>query len=133
MSVENINVVRDMYDAFGRGDIAAVVASMDPDIEWNEAENFPYADRNPYIGPQAVVDGVFNRLAGEWEYWSLDHEEFFDAGDYVIVTGRYHAEHKGTGGEIRAQFAHVWQLHDGKVIRFQQYTDTAQIASAIAT
>jgi hypothetical protein len=35
---------------------------MDPSIEWNEAENFIYADRNPYVGPQAVLEGVFTRL-----------------------------------------------------------------------
>ncbi|NNF60838.1 MAG: SnoaL-like domain-containing protein [Gammaproteobacteria bacterium] len=132
MSIENLNVIRDMYDAFGRGDIDAVVATLDPKVEWNEAENFPYADRNPYIGPQAVVEGVFSRLASEWEYWSLDMEQFLDAGDYVVVTGRYHATHKGTGKDIRAQFAHVWQLHDGKAVRFQQYADTAQVAAAIS-
>lgn len=131
MSIENLNVIRDMYDAFGRGDIDAVVASLDPKVEWNEAENFPYADGNPYIGPQAVVEGVFNRLASEWEYWSLDREQFLDAGDYVVVTGRYHATHSKTGKDIRAQFAHVWQLHDGKAVRFQQYADTAQVAGAI--
>ncbi len=131
MSDANINIVRDMYDAFGRGDIAAITAVMDPAIEWNEAENFPYADNNPYVGPDAVVEGVFGRIASDWEYWSLDTESFLDAGDYVVVTGRYHACHRQTGNEIRAQFAHVWTLREGRVIRFQQYADTAQVAQAV--
>ena len=54
----NVEVIRGAYDAFERGDVPAVLASMAPNIEWNEAENFPYADGNPYIGPDAVVGGV---------------------------------------------------------------------------
>jgi len=45
---------------------------MSPDIQWNEAENFVYADGNPYVGPDAVVNGVFARLGAEWEYWNLE-------------------------------------------------------------
>lgn len=56
MSKENVDLVRGMHDAFAAGDVAAVLASMHPEIVWNEAESFPYADGNPYIGPQAVGD-----------------------------------------------------------------------------
>ena len=51
MSQENVQLIRGVYEAFGRGDIPAVLAQMDQSIEWNEAENFIYADRNPYVGP----------------------------------------------------------------------------------
>ena len=66
MSQENVDLVRGMYDAFAAGDVPTLLQSFDPEIVWNEAENFPYADGNPYVGPQAVVDGVFVRLGGEW-------------------------------------------------------------------
>jgi len=65
MSQENVQLIRGVYEAFGRGDIPAVLAQMDQSIEWNEAENFIYADRNPYVGPQAVLEGVFTRLGAE--------------------------------------------------------------------
>jgi uncharacterized protein len=131
MSQANVGVVKSAYEAFEKGDVPAVLAVMDQGIVWNEAENFPYADRNPYVGPAAVVEGVFARLGGEWEYFKLAIEEIFDAGDTVVSRGRYNAVYKKTGGKISAQFVHFWTLGGGKVLKFQQYTDTLQVAKAI--
>jgi len=131
MSQDNVGVVRSVYEAFARGDVPAVLATMDPKIEWNEAENFPYADKNPYVGPTAVLEGVFARLGGEWEYFKLALEELLDAGDTVVSRGRYDAVYKKTGAKISAQFVHFWKLREGKVLSFQQYTDTLQVAKAI--
>jgi ketosteroid isomerase-like protein len=131
MSQDNVGVVRGMYASFAEGDVPSVLETMDPQVEWNEAENFPYADGNPYVGPSAVAEGVFKRLGDEWEYWSLTTDQFLDAGDSVVVLGRYGAAHKQTGKKLDAQFAHVWWLRNGKVMRFQQYTDTAQTQRAM--
>jgi len=57
-------------------------------------------------------------------------QQYFDAGDSIIVTGRYSGAYKATGKKIDAQFAHFWTLAGGKVTRFQQYTDTLQAAQA---
>jgi len=65
MSAQNVAVVRGIYEAFGMGNVPAVLGAMSPDIVWNEAENFPYADRNPYVGPQAVLEGVFGRVLAD--------------------------------------------------------------------
>ena len=65
MSAENVAAVKATYDAFAVGDVPAVLGAMSPAIEWNEAENFPYADGNPYRGPEAVLNGVFARIGGE--------------------------------------------------------------------
>ena len=132
MSQGNVGLVKSLYEAFGRGDVPTVLAAMDPKIEWNEAENFPYADRNPYIGPGAVVEGVFARLGSEWDGFGLDVEELLDAGDTVVARGRYKGAYKKTGVRIHAQFAHVWRLRGGKVVAFQQHVDTAQVAKALA-
>ena len=132
MPENSVEVVRSMYNAFATGDVPTVVAKMDPEIEWNEAQNFPYADNNPYIGPDAVVEGVFTRLADEWDGWSLDIDEYLDAGDAAAVTGRYRATHKQTGKKINAQFTHVWKVRDGKAVSFQQYVDTAQVQQAMS-
>jgi hypothetical protein len=131
MSDANINVVLSLYDAFARGDGAAAVAIMSPDIVWNEAENFPYADGNPYRGPEAVAGGVFARLATEWDGFAVAREAIHGAGDTVISTGRYTGTYKATGKKIHAQFAHVFTVAGGKVASFQQYTDTAQVAQAL--
>ncbi|MFQ5680089.1 MAG: nuclear transport factor 2 family protein [Gemmatimonadota bacterium] len=127
----NVEVIRGAYRAFAEGDVPAVLAAMAPDIEWNEAENFPYADGNPYIGPEAVAEGVFARIGKEWDSWSITLEDVFDAGDNVVGLGRYRSRHSATGAELDAQFAHVWWLEDGKITRFQQYADTAQTLRAM--
>ena len=132
MSQENVAVVRGLYEAFGRGDVPAVLGQMDQGIEWNEAENFIYADRNPYMGPQAVLEGVFIRLGSEWEGFTVTPEEWLDAGDRIVVLGTYSGTHKATGRQVRAQFAHIWSVREGSVVRFQQYTDTKQFADTIA-
>lgn len=132
MSKENVDVIRRMYDLFGRGDVLGVLDQMDQGIEWREAENFIYADLNPYVGPQAVLEGVFMRLGSEWEGFSVTPEEWLDAGNHVVVLGTYRGTHKETGKEVRAQFAHVWGVRGDRVVRFQQYTDTKQFAEVVA-
>lgn len=127
MSKANVELVRSIYHAFATGDVPAVVACFRPDIVWNEAENNPWADGNPYIGPDAVVNGVFARCAGEWDGFSVVVEEILDAGDTIVALGRYRGTYKATGRQQDTQVVHVWRIADGKVARFQQYTDTLQI------
>ena len=104
--------------------------SLDHQIQWREADNFLYADGNPYVGPQAVAEGVFQRIVSDVENFAVLPEHFIEGGDTVVVEGRYQGKMKATGTPVDAQFAHVWQLRDGKVVRFQQYTDTKQWATA---
>lgn len=132
MSQENMTVIRGMYESFSRGDVTSVLGQMHQHIEWREAENFIYADRNPYRGPQAVLEGVFMRLASEWADFKVMPEEWLDAGNHIVVLGTYNGRHKESGKEVRAQFAHIWGVTHGRVVRFQQYTDTKQFADAIA-
>lgn len=128
----NASLVKKMYDAFAEGDVPSVIAGLDDEVVWNEAENFVYADGNPYIGHDAVVNGVFTKLGNNWEYWNLVEKEFHEMdNDMVLVTGRYLGKYKKNGKKIDAQFAHVWKLKDGKATSFQQYTDTKQVAKAI--
>jgi ketosteroid isomerase-like protein len=129
---ENVVVVDGLYQAFAKGDVPAVLAVMDADIVWNEAEGFPYADKNPYIGPDAVLNGVFARIGAEWEYWNLADIQLHDmANDMVLATLRYKAKHKTTGKVIDSQTAHLWTLKDGKIVSFQQFTDTKQAVEAV--
>jgi ketosteroid isomerase-like protein len=128
MSEDSVGLVRSIYEAFAAGDIPGVLGRMAPDMEWNEAENFPYADGNPYVGADAIVGGVFARLGGEWDGFAAVPEEFLDAGDTVVVLGRYKGICKATGKPLDAQMAHVWRVKGGKAVHFQQYTDTLQAA-----
>ena len=127
----NADVIRGVYAAFQQGDIPSVLAAMAPDIVWSEAENFPYADKNPYIGPDAILHGVFARLGSEWDRFSVKEEDLIDAGDTIVTLGRYGGAPKATGKKINAQFAHVWRFKNGKIVSFQQYTDTLQTMLAM--
>jgi uncharacterized protein len=131
MSDSNLDLVRGVYEAFAAGNVAEVVGRMSPDMVWNEAENFPYADGNPYCGPDAIVAGVFARLASEWDGFAAVPEEFLDAGETILVLGRYRGTHLATQRAFDAQFAHVWRIEAGKAAAFQQYTDTLQAARVV--
>lgn len=119
-------LVQSLYDAFGRGDAETVLGALDPEIVWNEAENNPYADRNPYRGPGEVGEGLFGRLASEWDGFAVHPETLIAEGDRVVALGRYTGTYRATGESLDAQFVHAWTIEDGVATRFQQYTDTAQ-------
>ena len=132
MSQENLQIVRGIYEATSRRDIAAMVKALDPKVEWRLADNWIYTDRNPLIGPQAaIVEGPLSRIAVEWEGFSIIPETLLDAGDHVVALGVYTGTYKSTDKQIRAQFAHIWTLARGKVRKLQQYTDTKQFADAV--
>jgi len=131
-SPDNLAIIQKLYDDFAKGDIPAVGAAMDANIIWYEAENFPFDDGNPYIGFDAILEGVFSRVGSDWEYWNLTDLKYNDmANNKVLVTGRYQAKYKNNGAIINLQMAHFWGLKDGKITNFQQFADTKGIGDAI--
>jgi ketosteroid isomerase-like protein len=126
--MSNINSVQGVYDAFAKGDIPAVLGSLSPDVDWTEAEGFPYG--GTYTGPEAVL-GVFMRLGTEWESFAAVPDEFIDGGDTVVVLGKYRGTYKATGKSFQANFAHVWKVREGKVVKFVQYVDTLIVQRAL--
>jgi ketosteroid isomerase-like protein len=128
MSKANVDLVRAIYDAFAAGDVPGVLGRFSEKIVWNEAENFPYADKNPYVGPQAILEGVFMRIGADWDGFALRIDEIIDAGDAVVALGRYLGTHKATGKSQNIQMAHIWRIADGKAANFQQYADTLAAA-----
>ena len=131
-SINNVEIVNKIYSAFAKGEIDVFMGLLDPKVEWNEAENFPYADNSPYIGPDALKEGVLSRIGQDWEYWNVGELELYDmANDMVLATARYQGKFKSNGNVINAQVAHIWSLNQGKIIKFQQYVDTKQVAEAM--
>lgn len=130
-SKKNMSIVDGLYKAFAVGDIPTVLAGLDPNVAWNEAEGNAYADGNPYIGPDAVLNGVFARLSADHEYFNLKDIELHEMSNgKVLATLRYDAKHKN-GNSYNAQVAHFWKLKDGKVVAFQQYVDTKKLSDAM--
>jgi uncharacterized protein len=124
----NVQVMKDLYAALGKGDVPTVLGAMDPAIEWREAEGSPYQPAGEvWRGPETVLQNLFMRLATEWDGFVIDAREFYDAGSTVVVEARYTGVFKETGRKLDAQACHIWKLRDGKITSFQQYTDTAQL------
>ena len=124
MASADIETLRGGYDAFNRADIPAVLEVFDSDIEWNE----PGGGRAPsgsFRGSQSVGDDVFATVPENFDEFSAQPDRFFEAfGDHVVVVGQFRAKRK-SGGEMTAAFAHVWQMRNGKAVRFHNYVDAA--------
>ena len=126
--MSNMDVVNKIYAAFAAENIPAVLELFDPAIEWFSAENSPLADRSPYRGLNQVVEGVFTRIGLEFPGLEIQVDELLDAGNKIVMLGRYHGVRKATGRGFHAQVAHIWTITGGKAAKFQQYLDTYQVA-----
>jgi ketosteroid isomerase-like protein len=127
----NLDIVRRAYDAFERGDMDAVVADMADEIEWQQAQGLPHG--GTYNGVGAVRANVFDPLDRDWwSSFSAVPLELLDAGDEIVVLGRYVGVAKETGRRLDVPFVHVWSLREGKAWRFRQFLDTAGWIAALA-
>ena len=127
----NGDIVKGIYTAFAKGDVPTVLGLFDNGIVWNEAEGYRFAAGNPYIGPNAILQNVFMALVTQLDGFAVTPSNVIDGGDHVAVEGRYTGTVKATGTPLNAQFMHVFELRGGKIVRFQQYTDTAQWSKAL--
>jgi ketosteroid isomerase-like protein len=126
--MDNVHLLKGLYAAFGRGDVPTVLATMSPEIRWYEAEGNPYMPSGEaWVGPDAIVNNLFMKLAKEWDAFTVHPKSFYDAGTSVIVEGRYTGTYKATGKSMDTQVCHIWDVANGKVTRFQQYVDTAKM------
>jgi ketosteroid isomerase-like protein len=127
--LSNLDSVKAVYQAFAKTDIPSVIGFLSPEIDWTEAEGFPYG--GTYHGPHAVLSGVFMRLGSEWNGFAAVADEFIDGGDIVVALGKYSGTYKATGKSFQANFAHVWKIQNGKAVRFIQYVDTLLVHRAV--
>jgi hypothetical protein len=130
--VSNVQVVQDLYEAFGQGDVPAVLGAMEADIQWREAEGNPYQmSGEAWVGSDAILQNLFMKLGAEWDGFTVNPKEFHDAGDTVVVEGRYTGTCKSTGKALDAQYCHVFKIRNGKLANFQQFVDTAQMQAVM--
>lgn len=126
----NGEIVGNLYKSFAAGDTPGVLGALAAEIEWTEAEGFPYG--GTYIGPEAVLMNVFMKLGTEWEGFSAIPEQIIADGEAVVALGNYSGKFLATGKSMTVPFAHVWTIRDGKAVRFVQYTDTLKVSEALA-
>ena len=131
MSEENIAVAREVYDAFGRGDVPGVLGKFADDIQWYEAEGMPYGGL--HTGPQAIAENVFARVVQDVEGFAVTPEEFYAAGDEVVAIVRYTGRGAESGKELDLPVAHAMTVRDGKIARFRQFADATVFNAVLAT
>lgn len=129
MDQNNIATMRMAYDSFARGDYASL--PFDPQIEWNEPDVEGLWSAGTHRGVDSVIKDVFEPISDKFDNFRLQCDEFLDAGDRVVVTGRFLGRGRDTGNELNAPFAHIWTLRNGKVTSFRDYSDTANWLHAL--
>ncbi len=125
----NYDIVNNHYAASARGDVTAMFANVSEQVEWTEMAGFPCAGM--WVGPQAVMDKVFKVLGTAWQGYRFALESLVDAGDVIVGIGTYSGTYRATGKAMQARVAHVWRLESGKVVKFEQFTDTLLVAHAM--
>lgn len=118
----NVALVQSVYDAFRDQDIDAALAPMADDIEWTEPAGSVFG--GTYHSPATVREHIFEPCLQEFEAFTVEPDRFIDAEDTVVALGAFGAT-TPEGERIDSPFAHVWELADGEVVRFTNYTDTA--------
>jgi ketosteroid isomerase-like protein len=121
----NKEIIENAYASFATGDVPAALGAMADDIRWTEADGFPLA--GTYVGPQAVLEGVFMRLGEIGDDFAVLPQQFVADGDTVVALGTYEWKHKSSGEPATVKMAHVWTLADGKAVTFQQHVDTVRV------
>lgn len=125
-----VDLVRSFYAALAQGDVPGLLGLLHPQLEWTEAEGFPYYS-GTWHAPQEVLDKLIVPLMRDWDDFSAVADDFIVERDRVVSLGAYGGVSKATGKTMRAPFAHVWRIADGKLKRFDMYTDTLLVDRAL--
>ena len=122
-------VVRRQYLASAAGDLAALRATLAPDVEWTEMAGFPLA--GTYRTPEGVTSHVMEALGRDWDGWTAHDDRYVVDGEDVVVLARYTARHRSTGKALAVRVAHHFVVRGGLIVRFEQFADTALVRAAM--
>ena len=122
-------VVRRQYLASAAGDLAALRATLAPDVEWTEMAGFPLA--GTYRTPEGVTSHVMEALERDWDGWTAHDDRYVIDGENVVVLARYTARHRSTGKALAVRVAHHFVVRGGLIVRFEQFVDTALVRAAM--
>ncbi len=126
---DNIQLVRKLYEAFNRRDIASIVATLSEDVEWGEPDN-PF---NPAGGTRRGHAGFLEwvRIGYEAEeIVSLELRQFLTDERSVAVVGHTVCLARSTGRRYATDFVHLITFRDGRIVKFQEFFDTFAAAEA---
>ena len=122
MSQENVEVVREAFESYLKGDLEKTAQLLDPEVEFRGTVGGLEEGRVAHGLPHAVQ--VFEEEDLEaWEERRLEAEEFIDAGDNVVVLLHEYRRGRGSGVELEADTAVLCAVSGGRVVRIQGYMD----------
>lgn len=126
---DNVQLIRDCFEAFGRGDPGYIVARVSDDVDWRH----PGSAEVPYAGAYKGRDGVaqfFTRIGQSVEVTNWQPRHVLAVGDEVVATGAWSGKAKSTGKSFASDWGMVFGLREGKIESFRVVEDTAQLAAA---
>ena len=127
MSTGHEELVRSIYDAYARRDLAAALSPFSPEVEYVQTDLLPWGGQ--YRGLEGVQTSLGKLL--EQVDSRVEVEEIVSAGDHVIVIGRTRGKARSSGAAFDVRAVHVWTVVDGSVRRFEAYIDTPAMLSAL--
>lgn len=119
MSEDNVELVRELYDSWARGDFRAGAELLAPDFEW--VQRAGAVEPGTHRGAQA--GDALRRIFEVWADFSVRAEEFIDAGEKVVVVARSRGIARGSGMQLDQVFAYVWTARDGQLARSEVFVD----------
>jgi ketosteroid isomerase-like protein len=128
MAQDNVDVVQGAWDAFGRGDIDAVLGAIAPSAETRLPESLPWG--GTYAGPDGFRD-FLTKLGDSWDQFSATPQKVLGADDnHVVVLAKTKGRTKA-GATIEGKVIWIYQLRDGKIADAESFGDTAQLLEAL--
>jgi uncharacterized protein len=125
--MSNVDTARAAYDAFGRGDLAALGEWLAEDSVWITSDELPLGGR---VEGRDTILANFTQIPSYWSSFSVEPEEFIDAGEYVIVRGTQRAGNDK--GSFEAPFVHVIKYGaDGKAVLGEFVGDSAKAVALL--
>lgn len=126
---QNIEIVKRGYEAFGSGDIPALLDLFHENIEWRapNVEGSPFQEN--YDGREAVGE-MFALMDKVEDFNHFAPHEFIAQGDRVVVLGTMSSTVKDTGRDYKSDWVHIFTVHEGKVTNFLEFYDTAAMSKA---
>lgn len=122
--MKNIEVIKRLYRAFSERDQEQMERLCHPGIIWRQNPGFPGG--GIHVGIPAILSGVFDALNTRWPAFRFNPESFSGDDEKVLVEGHYVVQGKSENPK-QIETAHVFRLENGKVVQFQQYTDTKSV------
>ena len=124
---QNLDVVRNLYAAFGRGDLEAILAPLDPQVSWRT----PGAPDLPTAGLRQGIPAVrefFGLLLNTFDIADFQPRDFLAADDKVVVLGTSREGPKG-GRLVDFRWVHVFTFRNGRIVAFEEPADVSELVT----